>query len=149
MSSSYRFREAPQRREYIGKGLMRARLGKKDDEIDRMAGMQRDAYFGIAFKSADTRPVSCSRIEHYDGRFVGVDAVVPTILANLGDPQESVVRWSLEETRIEQHLILEVEQRRQSGIFVLKHVVRTTAQGVEEQDRALKDIFLILEYLEW
>lgn len=149
MARSNCFGEAPQRLEYVGERLMWARLWKKDDEIDRMARVQRDAHFGIALKAADARPVSCSRIEHNNGRLAWVDAVVPAILANLGDSEESVVRRSLEETRIEQHLILEVEQRRQSGIFVLKHVVRTTAQGVEEQDRALKDIFLILEYLEW
>ena len=77
------------------------------------------------------------------GGLAGIDAIVPAILADLGDAQKRVVRGALELARVEQRFVLEVEQRRQAGALVVEHVVCAPAQRVEKQDRALQHIALI------
>lgn len=91
------------------------------------------------------RAVPGARIDYDDRRFLGIDAVLPALLADLGDPEQGVVRRMPETTCVEDRLGLEVEKRRQPGPLVLQHGVGAQTKRVPEQDRALPEIALIRE----
>ena len=77
--------------------------------------MHRDSHFGVALEPADSRPVAGARIDDDDRRLVRIDAVVPAVLANLGDAKQRIVGRPLEVAGVQQRLVLEGEQRRQAG----------------------------------
>ena len=135
--------ERLQRASTSAKRLVRAGLRKEDDEVDGVAHVQGHPDLGVALEAADAGTVSGTRIENDHGRLRGIDAIVPAVVADLGDPEQRVVRWAFELAGVEQRLVLEVEQRRQAGPLVLEHVVGALAHRVEEEDRPLQDIALI------
>ena len=56
-----------------------------------MALVKRHADFGLALEPADSGPVAGTRINDDHRRLVGIDAIIPAIVADLDDPQERVV----------------------------------------------------------
>ena len=148
MQFRYVLDEPPQCREHVSQGLTRARLGKEDHKVDRMADMEGDADFGVALEAADAGAVPGARINDDDRRLCRVDTVVPALVASLRDTQQGIVGGLLELARIEDHLGFEVEQRRQAGLLMLQHGVGALPQRVEEQDRPLQNVALIRQEVE-
>ena len=72
-----------------------------------------------------------------------VETIVETVIADPGDAKQSIIGRGREPPRIGDELIVEIEQRWLSGAVVRQHLVRTLAQGIEEQDRALPQVTLI------
>ena len=50
----------------IGERLARHRLRKEDDEVDGVAGAQRDADFGVFLEAADARTVPRARVDDHE-----------------------------------------------------------------------------------
>ena len=63
MAACHFLDEPAQRVEHVGDCLAWARLGKEDDEIDRIALMQGNADFRLALEAADTRTMTGTRID--------------------------------------------------------------------------------------
>ena len=135
--------ELLQCREQVSQRLMGAGLREEHDEIDGVAGVQGHADLGFALEPAHAGAMPSAGVEDDHRWLGGIDAIVPAVLADLGDAQQRVVHGARELACVEQRLVLEIEQRRQAGALVVEHVVGTPAQGVEEQDRPLQHIALI------
>jgi hypothetical protein len=60
-----------------------------------------------------------------------------------GDAKQSVVGRTAEPPGIEHELIVEIQNRRLSRTFVLKHVLGALGQRIEEDNPAFPDIALI------
>ena len=97
--------EAAQRTVNIGEGLPLFGFGKEYDEIDRVALMHRNAHLAVALEAADARAVAGARVNDDDRRLGHVDAIVPTIVTDLCDPEQSVVRGRLETPGVEQRTV--------------------------------------------
>ena len=91
---------------------MGRRLREEDDEIDRVAGVQRHADLGLALETAHTGAMPGARIENDHRWLCRIDAIVPAILADLRDAQQRVVHGARELASVEESLVLEIEQWR-------------------------------------
>ncbi len=136
--------EAPQRMVDIGQRLTGRGFREKDHEIDRMTFVKGHADLGIMLETADPGTMTGARIDDDDRWLVEIDAIVPAILSNIGDAHQGVVLGMLEAARVEDRLVLEVEQGRQAHALMLQHVARALAQRIPEQDRALPGIDTVL-----
>jgi hypothetical protein len=110
--------------------------------------VKRDADFGVAFEATDTGPMSGAGVDNDYGRLGRIDAVVPALVANLGDTQQRIVGWALELSRVEKHLRFEIEERRKAQALMLEHGVCAFPQRIEEQDRAFEHVSLVREHIE-
>ena len=124
----------------VGERLPGHRLGIEDDEVDRMAGAQRDADFRVFLEAADARAVARARIDD-DERALGV---VDLDAARRNDAHQRVVRRPLVAARVGDELVLVVQHRRLAGGLVLEPLVAALAQRVPEQHRALRGVDLVL-----
>ena len=120
----------------VREGLPGHRLGEEDHEIDRMPRLERHADLRVLLEPADAGPVAGPRIDDDEGPAVrvGLDAI------GRDDAHEGVVGGPLEGAGIRDHLPFEVQQRRLAGLLVLEPVVAALAQGVPEQDGALREV---------
>ena len=135
--------EAAQRMVNIGEGLPLFGFGKEYDEIDRVALVHRNAHLAVALEAADARAVAGARVDHDHRRPGHVDAIVPAIIADFGDPEERVVGGTVEVACVEKGFVLEIQKRRHSTPLVLDHVVGALAQRIQEQNPAFKQVLRI------
>ena len=105
--------------------------------------MHRHAYFAVAFEAANAGTMPGARIDDDYRWFFGVETVVKTVVIDLGDLQQGIVRRSVKPARIQHSLILEIQQRWHSGPFMVAHVVGALPQSVKEQDRTLPEILVV------
>jgi hypothetical protein len=66
------------------------------------------------------------------------------LLAAALDTEQRIVDWLLELPRIENLLVLEVQQGRQALALMLEHVFAALAQSVEEERTALQRVHLVV-----
>ena len=135
--------EAAQRVQHVRQRLAGHRFGKEHHEIDRMALVHRHAYLAVAFEPAYAGAMPGARINDDYRRFFGVETVDKTVVIDLGDLQQGIVRRSVKPARIQHSLILEIQQRWHSGPFMVAHVVDALPQSVKEQDRTLPEILVV------
>ena len=81
--------ETTQGVQHVGDCLAWARLGKEDDEIDRIPLMQGNADFRLALEAADTRTVTGTRIDNDDGRLGGVETILNAFVGYAGDTESA------------------------------------------------------------
>ena len=137
MSTCHFLHETAQCVQDIPKGLTGTGFRKERHEIDGMPLIHRDADLGIALESPDAWTVTGARIKNHNRRLLGIETVFQTSLVDTSDAQKRVIRRFLEASRVEDHFILEIEERRFSRAFVRNHVVRTLPKRIPEQDTAL------------
>ena len=70
-------------------------LWKKDHKIDRVTLVERHTDLGVTLESGDTRSVPCARINDENRGLIGIDAVVPADVGDLGNPQQGIVRGTV------------------------------------------------------
>jgi len=136
--------ETAQRVVHVGQRLTGRGFREEDHEIDRMPFMQRHADLGVLLEPTDPGAMAGARIDNDDRRLVGIDAILPALVADLDNAQQGVVHGVREVARIEDRLVLEVKQGGQARALMLQHVVGALAQGIPEQDRALPKIETIV-----
>jgi len=105
--------------------------------------MHRDADFGIAFETANPRPVARAGIHDHDRRLGGIETVLQALVAGAGDAQQGIVDRPLEAAGVEDELMIEVEQRRLPCPLMRDHIVCALPQRVPEQEGALEGVPLI------
>ncbi len=120
----------------VGKGLPGHGLREEDHAVDRMARLERYPDLGILLEPADAGPMAGPRVDDDEGAAVRVDLDA----VRRGDAHQGVIRRLLERAGIRDHLPFEIQQRRFAGLFMFEPVVAALAQGVPEQDGALRDI---------
>ena len=115
-----------------------ARLGvaEEDDEVDGMTLAQRDADLRVVLEAADTRAVPGARVDDHVGSPLRVDAHA----LRRHDAHQRIVDRTGELPAVNDHLVVEMQDRRQSRTVVLDEIVATLAQRIPEQDRALREI---------
>ena len=120
----------------IREGLPRHRFGKKDHEVDRVPCLERHPDLRVLLEPADAGPVAGPRIDDDEGPAlrVGLDAI------RRRDLHEGIVRGLLERAGIGNHLPVEIQERRLAGLLMFEPVVAALAQGVPEQDGALREV---------
>lgn len=74
-----------------------------------MAFVQGHADLRVMLEAANPGAVACPRVDHNHRRLGGIDAVVPAVIADLGDTQQGIVGGPLEAACIKQCLVLEIE----------------------------------------
>ena len=110
------------------------RLREEDHEVDRMPCLERHPDLGILLEPADARPVPGPRVDDHEGAASRID-LAP---GRREDPHESIVHRLIECPAVRNGLPIEIEERRLAGLLVLEPVVAALAQGVPEQDGALR-----------
>ena len=145
MALGQRLDEAPQHVQHVLQCLPGHGLGEEDHEIDRVPLVERHAHFGVLLETADTGAMTGARIDDHYWRPGLVEAVVQKVLADPGDAQQGVIGRALQPAAVQDHLIVEVEQRWLAGLLMLKHVVGTLAQGVQVEHTAPPKVGLVGE----
>ena len=120
----------------IEQRLSRFGIREEDDEVHRMAAAQRDPDLGIVLEAADTRAVAAARVDDH----VRAAPRVHRHALRRNDTQQRVVDRTLERAPVHDHLVVEVQDRRQSLPFVLDEDVAALAQRVPQEDRALCEV---------
>ncbi len=113
-----------------------------------MADVQGNANLRVPLEATDAGTMSGAWVEHDHRRLAGIDAIVPALVADLGDPEQGVVHRPAELAGVEQRLVLEVQQWRQTRLLVLEHGVGPPPQRIEKQDRPLQNVALIGQHVE-
>jgi len=135
--------EPAQRMQHVRHGLALHRFRIVHDEIDRIAFVHGDPDFGLALESADPRAMTCARIDDHDRRLCRIETILQALVAIACDAEQRVIDRALEAARVEDKLVVEIEQRRFARPLVRDHVVRALPQRVPEQDGPLPKIALI------
>ena len=136
--------EASQRMEHVRERLARAGLREEDHEIHRMAFVHGDPDLGVPLETADAGTMSRARVDHDHGSRGFVDTVLEAGITHRRDAEQRVVGGSLEGPGIDNRLVFEAEQWRQSRGFVREHVASTFPQCVDEEYAALPEVHLVL-----
>src|SRR5437763_10125564 len=105
--------------------------------------MQRHPNLRSAYKAPKARAVTRARINDDYRPRIGPLAILGHVATIRFDPQERVICRIFEATRVEDRLVIEIEQWRRVSLLVGKHVVCALAQHVKEQDAATEEISLI------
>lgn len=101
--------KAAQRVEHVGQRLTMLRLREEDDEIHGMALVHRQTNFRVALEAADSRSITCTRIDDDNRRFCRIDAIHPALVTDFDDSEQGIVRGALKLTRVEDHLKFEIK----------------------------------------
>src|SRR6516165_5581065 len=97
---------------HIRHRLARRRLRKEYHEVDGMAFMRGDSDFGFTLEAPDPWSMARAGIENDDRRLHRIETILKAFVPIARDPQQRVVDGSLEAARIEDQLVVEIEQRR-------------------------------------
>ena len=116
--------------------LARLGIAEEDHEVDRVSLAQRDADLRVVLEPADARAVAGARIDDHVGPQLRIDLHA----FRRDDPHQRVVDGPRERAAVDDHFVVEVQDRRQPFAVVLDEVVAALAQRVPEQDRALREI---------
>jgi len=127
------------------------RVGVKQDKINRMAVVQGHADFRIALGAPDAGAVARPRIDDDDRPFGDVGtfperaaAVLPVgidvFAAAFGNADQRVIDGPLEMLGVQDHFVVERQDRRLTAADVLDVIVASLAQNVQKNDRTLRGI---------
>ena len=147
MAACYLLNKASKRMEHVRKGLPWTWLRKEYHEVHRMTFVKRNADFRVALEAADPRSMSGARVNYNNRRLVDVDAVIPTVIADLRNTKQRIIHGTFKTPCIQQSFGSEIEQRRKPRTLMLQHIVCPLAERVPEKNRALRDIALIGEQI--
>ena len=115
-------------------------LGKKSNEVARMAGFERNADFAVGLESANARTVTGARIDD-DERpqlRIDVDAV------GRDDPHKSVIYRPLKLTAVHNQFDLVIEHMRRVFGHVLAILISALTQHIPKQHAALGGVDSVL-----
>ena len=143
------FDKTAQGEQHSLQGLIGFRFRKEDDEIDRMPLGHRHADLTVTLEPADARPMARTGIDDDDRRFCGIDAIVPAVSINFGDPEQGVIGRTLELPRIQQGFVFEIQQRRHASPVMRDHIVGPLAQRIQKQHRAFPKIAPVGKRIGW
>ena len=122
-------------------GLAGHRIRQKPHEIARMARFERRANFAVGFESANAGPVPRTRIDHDKWPAHRIDLGT----SRWRDFRKNVIDRPRKCATVKNNLNLVVEHVRRLLFQVLTILVSTQAQGVPEQDAALRRIDHVVE----
>ena len=121
----------------VGQGLLRLRLGKEDDEIDRMAFPERNANLGFALEPADTAAVPGAGIDDDPRAAVVARRHRPFRRVNV---HERVIDRAIELAAVDNHVVVEGEDRPETFFFARDAGIAALAQRIQVEYPALPEV---------
>jgi len=120
----------------VEQGLTLDRFGLEGDEVDRMAGAQRDTDLGVRLEAADAGAMAGARVDDHDRppRRIHHRAI------RRQDAQQRVIAGLRQVAAVDQQLMFELQQRRLAGAQVVEEHVAAFPHRVQRQQRTLPGI---------
>src|SRR5215471_21053021 len=116
--------------------LARHRIGKKSDEVARVAGPQRDANFTVGFEAADSGPVASTWIDDHKRSSTRID--FDTLRRNNSD--KCVIYRAIKLAAVDNEFKVVIKHIRRCLREMLAILVATLAHDIPKQDAALRRI---------